>query len=104
RRRAPGHRALQVPAIRAGAVLQVGDVAVGRAARRTLLGDADEVVEVAAGMLNAAPLAPVGAEARFEEQLVRPRRAPRRLLDALAEAREVGADFRRRVRRARRVA
>src|SRR5215831_4769721 len=47
-------------------------------------------------MLDAAPLAPVGAEAGFEEQLVRHGRAPGRLLHALAESMEIGAQFRRR--------
>src|SRR5256885_382375 len=44
-------------------------------------------------MLSATPLTPVRAEAGFEEQLVRPRRAPRGLLHALAEAREIRTNF-----------
>jgi hypothetical protein len=49
--------------------------------------------EIAARMGDAAPLAPIGPEPGFEQQLVRQRRRPRRLLDPLAEAGEIRSDL-----------
>ena len=80
-RRAPG--VLRVPAV--GPVLraigEVGNSAVGRAARRALLGDTRERARRIARALIGAERRLIGAETRFEEHAIRGRLRPGQLTD-----------------------
>src|SRR5262249_1658423 len=93
-RPAPSERPLKVLPIRAGTVLKVRNVAEVRTfPDRALLGHADQVVVRAAGLRDAAPLTEIRAKPSFEEEFIAERRRPRRLLDALSVAGEVGTNL-----------
>ena len=81
-------RALQVPPVQfSERYVQVRRCRRWPRSRRALLGDADQVASRVAGHARCRPSwLQIGADAGFEEQLVRERRRPRRLLHALAEA------------------
>ena len=100
---APTQHPLKAVPEESGAVGQVRDIAVARAGHRALLGHPHETGQRAAGLLGAAPLTEVGAEARFEQQPVADGRGPCRLLHPLAVAGQERADLGRRRRGARRV-